>query len=153
MASVKVRQVHVVADGPCSFVVETQAGIDTYFSTSIDVLVAVLTAFFSRADVDIVLLEGTKVAQRVLAFEVAVAPAPIPVPMGWHVNRMATQRTTGVGDHLEVFLLREGSTVESAFNVFDPSLKQTLMAAAFTGSRFRIEFVDDVKQLHGIQLG
>ena len=124
----RVIAMQAIVGGSCTFVLaDSPTDHVTYASTSTVVLAALLGAFFVGASVQLETESTTNVIRRVDPFETGGGAGN--TPGEYRVARVATARTVDGIDHLEVFLTRGTDPQQTAYNVFDPSLQQLLMAA------------------------
>src|SRR5262245_54861332 len=105
---------------------------EVFFTPSPVIQRALLSAFLTRAAIEIDLVDRSKEIRRVKAFGPGREQTP-QFPGPDRVNRIATQRNANGGDHLEVFLI-QGHGRENQFNVSDPLLQQ-LLTTAFDATR------------------
>ena len=130
MTASRIAMITAERGEPSTVIFESFSGM--FFTSSLVIQRALLSAFLTRAAVVIDLVDGTKEIRRVKAFEPGREQTP-QFPGPDRVNRIATQRNVDGEDHLEVFLI-QGQGREEQVNVFDPLLAQ-LLTTAFDATR------------------
>jgi hypothetical protein len=137
MTLYSVKAITATVGGPSTFALSSDNNTDLFLSSSPVVLRVLLDAFFIGARVEVDLVKGSNVVQRVHPIDAAKVLVPLP-SNEYRVTRLATQRMpNGQGEHLEAFLLKKqgqdikGPAQDKAYNVYD-QLLQLVLEAAFS---------------------
>jgi hypothetical protein len=153
-----VYTISAIAGGPTTFVVTLKDSPTRVQAVSSSLIIedALLPALLSGAKVNVDLVPGLHVIQRVNAFAPGKGPAPGAFDGDYVVSRIATQRKAdGTGEHLEAFVKKDGSDDEKQYNVYDPFVQHILIAAVQpegTEPR-RVDLRFDDKDIVAVTLG
>jgi hypothetical protein len=122
-----VKTIEAAVGGPSTFALISDASAESVLaSNSVVIQGAMLGALLTGATVVPETVGDSRVIRRLNAFERGNGPI---VGLGkYRVNRIATQRTDGI-DHLEAFIMREGDSTDTAYNVYDQLIQQVLIAS------------------------
>jgi hypothetical protein len=154
-----VTAVSATLGGPTTFLVAVKgaAARQQVVSSSLLIQNVLLPALLSGAtEVGLELVPGSNVIRRVDPFAPGAGAKADQFEGGFVVSRIATQRKTdGTGEHLEVFVKKDGSDDEKAYNVFDPSLQQVLLAAfrGYGKKALRVDLKFDGDDIVTVTLG